>query len=428
MPRLLIVTYYFPPHGAVGAKRALRMARHLPAFGWDVEVLTTGENYVVETDPTLLDSDHPFQVRRTPSLEPKQWIRRLRDLTMGTTSFRVSGASASSASHSSRLKERLSRVWDSMFSIPDERCGWIPFGLLASVALSPPDLILATLPPFSAAVLGRMLAWRYRAAFALDYRDPWSTRNEAHRLPRWRRELDRRLELRCLERASLALASTEAIRAQLLRLGARRAVLVPNAFDAELAAGVEPTPYRRFTILYAGTFYRGRTAEPVLRAVARLRDSGLLPREGISLRVIGMSGGEASALAQRVGVSDVLEAEGFLPFREAMSRMKGANVLLLLVGARHAGQIPAKLFDYMAARRFVLALAPPDSEAARLISELGIGRAVAPDDVEGVATLLLERLRVAEPAVTLPPIALRYEARDTMRELDRHLRAVLSSA
>ena len=40
-PRILIVSYYFPPQAAVGGRRPMRMARELAKRGWEVEVLTT---------------------------------------------------------------------------------------------------------------------------------------------------------------------------------------------------------------------------------------------------------------------------------------------------------------------------------------------------------------------------------------------------
>ena len=47
--------------------------------------------------------------------------------------------------------------------------------------------------------------------------------------------------------------------------------------------------------------------------------------------------------------------------------------------------IPAKMFEYLALRRPLLALAPLDSEVAELVRQSGWGVVVAPDDVEGIA-------------------------------------------
>ena len=39
MNRLLMVSWLFPPHASIGAKRAWRFARHLPENGWAPPVL-----------------------------------------------------------------------------------------------------------------------------------------------------------------------------------------------------------------------------------------------------------------------------------------------------------------------------------------------------------------------------------------------------
>jgi hypothetical protein len=40
MKKVLIVTYYFPPHTAIGAQRPYRLAKYFPKYGWEPIVLT----------------------------------------------------------------------------------------------------------------------------------------------------------------------------------------------------------------------------------------------------------------------------------------------------------------------------------------------------------------------------------------------------
>ena len=39
-PRALIVAYCFPPHGAIGTHRTLRLVQCLSREGWEVDVVT----------------------------------------------------------------------------------------------------------------------------------------------------------------------------------------------------------------------------------------------------------------------------------------------------------------------------------------------------------------------------------------------------
>ena len=51
--RALIVSYYFPPAGGGGVQRVLKLCKHLPAFGWDVDVLAPDDPTWVAHDPGL---------------------------------------------------------------------------------------------------------------------------------------------------------------------------------------------------------------------------------------------------------------------------------------------------------------------------------------------------------------------------------------
>ena len=70
---------------------------------------------------------------------------------------------------------------------------------------------------------------------------------------------------------------------------------------------------------------------------------------------------------------------------------KDSEALLLLIpdsGGRGRAVLSAKVFEYLAAERPILAAVPTDGAAADLIRETGAGTVVAPDDVEGLRAAL----------------------------------------
>lgn len=426
MPNILIVAYTFPPDFAVGAKRALRFARHFANRGWGVQVLTVRPGYYVGLDPTLLERDPGFEIVRTHALTPKIWGRRIRAaLGMKEIGAALPATTTSAAVPRISVMERVSRAWDLVFSLPDEWAGWIPSAVLAGYGRARrADLVLASGPPFSGMVAAAMLARAAATPLVLDYRDPWTTSASGIDWPRWRRHRERTLEERCLRRAALVVTTTKAISDDLAGLGAKRTAVIPNSFDPGLMQGVAPTRYSRFTLVYAGNVYGDRSIEPVLRAIGVLRASGTL-QEGVALRVLGAIGSEVLSTVARLGDSGQLEIEGFVPHREALARMKGADILLLVVGASHAAMVPAKLFEYLAARRFILAIAPRDSEAARIVLETGSGDVREPGDIAGISQVVAARL--AAPRAELPAHAglKAYEAATTMEALERLLWSVL---
>ncbi len=407
----------------------MRIASHLSRLGWRIEVLSVRPGYADTLDQTLLAPHPPFRVIRTHAFIPRLWYRRLRHLfSVPLDGRRPPGTpKVDLPAHAGGARRTLQRCWEAVFSLPDSYAGWLPFALTAAwLRGRKPDLVLATLPPFTAAVVGAALASIYRVPLVLDYRDPWSAITRGTRLPQWRRRLDQALEARCLRRAALVVTTTEGICSEVTALGARNAVVVSNAADLELLDGIEPTPYARFTIVYAGHFYDTRTAEPLLQALRILQYKARLPSSGLSLRILGASGPEVLARARALGVHPLVEIEPFLPYREAMSRMMGADVLLLVVGSTHVHQVPAKIFDYLAARRFVLALAPPGSEASSLVERLRLGTVSDPADIPSLVHELARRFGARSGENIPEPAESGFDARTTMKTLDAHLRQTLS--
>lgn len=55
--------------------------------------------------------------------------------------------------------------------------------------------------------------------------------------------------------------------------------------------------------------------------------------------------------------------------------------------------IPAKLFEYLAARKPILAMVPKHGEAAHIIGKYSAGLTCEPDDVQKIKESLLEMIR-----------------------------------
>src|SRR3954454_10052790 len=53
MPRLLLVSYVFPPQGGSGPLRRVKLIKYLNLLGWDVSVLTVTTVFTRQRDPSL---------------------------------------------------------------------------------------------------------------------------------------------------------------------------------------------------------------------------------------------------------------------------------------------------------------------------------------------------------------------------------------
>jgi glycosyltransferase involved in cell wall biosynthesis len=129
----------------------------------------------------------------------------------------------------------------------------------------------------------------------------------------------------------------------------------------------------------------------VERLVARRPDL----RQRLRVEFVGRANGENRRLAEtytapdRIG--DVVSFEGFVPRREALARMAGADALLQLMPAEPGASmfVGGKLMEYLAFGRPILAVMPP-GEGRRLVESVPVGRS-ADVEPESIAAAL-ERL------------------------------------
>lgn len=395
MKRVLIVAYYFPPSGGPGVQRVLKFVKYLPEFGWEPAVLTVRDGDFPARDPSLMgEIPAGVPVHRTPILEPYTIYRRLTGRKPGeavdvNTNYRP-GTRVS-------LRERLAQGVRGALFIPDARVGWLLHGVSGGVEAGRKwgaDLIFSSSPPYTCALLGRAVAHRLRKPWVFELRDPWTGFLSAPVRHGISKALDRRLERNCVRQAARVVLAWRGIGRDLREkypdLDESRFRLVENGFDPDDLAGVEPEPFDRFTVVYTGSMYGVRNPDTFLQAVARLLDSGRLKPEEFRVLFVGRFGDEVKAMFRRPELLGVAEDLGHRPHAESVRFTLGADLLLLVVDdvKGSEGIVPGKVFEYLGARRPVLALAP-EGDVADLVRRTGAGVVLDRNDVDGIAAALM---------------------------------------
>jgi hypothetical protein len=114
--------------------------------------------------------------------------------------------------------------------------------------------------------------------------------------------------------------------------------------------------------------------------------------------------------------------------------MKGANLLFLpmqdLPNGVRAGLVPGKTYEYLAARRPILA-AVPDGDARDLLKESAAAILCRPGDVEAIATGIAHQLAQwrsgIAPREPEPAVLARYEHRALAAQVARVMEIVLAN-
>jgi glycosyltransferase involved in cell wall biosynthesis len=420
--RFLYIAHGFPPAAGSGAQRALAFARYLPEHGWVPIVLTPGVAWASPRDDRLLAEVPPG----LPVVRTRSWEPRPRPPT-------ASASTRTSPPQASRLRAQLGHLRRT----PDAHRGWLPFAVAAGLAVCrrhQPELLYSTAGPFTSHLVGLILHRLTGRPWIAELRDGWYRWNQAifPDYPIWRGALECRLEGAVVRRSARLVLVTrqmaEAFRRQYPDLPPDHFAVIPNGFDpAQLS---EPTPPQtcaeRFAAVYAGALYRGRGVRPLLEAAATLAQQE--PAFGAAFRLTIYGTQDEAARAELAGYPEQARLGGYLDHPSALAALRSADLLVLLVNttAGAAAAVPAKLYEYLAVGRPILAVAPPGAEAAAIIAEAAAGWVAAP-----TADAIVPALRAAwlahrtgrRPSRRAEVVA-RYDRRLIAADLARLLEAV----
>lgn len=367
--RVLLVTMYWPPAGGAGVQRPLKTAAHLAELGVEVHVLAPDDPKWLHRDERLRDPDR-VTVHRSRNLGPA--ARRPAEELYGRRGL-------------AWLTRRVPIALRALL-VPDGSVLWNATAIPAAVRLvrrERIDVVLTTSPPGSVHLVGLAARAGTDARWVADLRD--SIGLHAHR----RRDVRGEAALARLvaRRADVVVAASEAIAVEMRSLApAGRLAVVENGCDFDDFDGLAYEPGPRFRITHTGSFFGRRDPRPFLEALGGAK-------EEVVARFVGDFRSSDRAWAEARGLGERLELVPYLPREEALSFQRDSEALLLLVpeaDGRGRGILSGKVFEYLAAGRPILALVPPDGEAARVIRETGAGIVVRPDDVSAIRQALDE--------------------------------------
>jgi glycosyltransferase involved in cell wall biosynthesis len=234
----------------------------------------------------------------------------------------------------------------------------------------------------------------------LDYRDPWS----AYDWPQWHRGwfmqwAGARIEARLVAASAARVLNTSDMRGwfeeSFSSASPSRNFVVPNGFDPAPPANA-PSVTGPIEIVHAGEVYGSRSLLSLLRAVDRL--STRHPVRPIRVINYGALPAKEWQRIREAGLAQFIEERPRIPFTALFAVLQGAHVLLAVVSEHMTYSTPYKIYDYMAAGRPILALAPRDAALYELLEDSGAGLCVESGDVDGIEQALERTLFSSAPA------------------------------
>jgi glycosyltransferase involved in cell wall biosynthesis len=390
--KVLIITYYWPPSGGSGVQRWLKFAKYLPHYGWTPYVFTPENPSFDLRDESLL-KDVPVQaeVLHFPIWEPYSLFSTL-------TRSKAEKLNNNSAPKGDTLFKKLAIWLRGNFFIPDPRVFWVrPSANFLHDFLIQQKIrtVITTGPPHSVHLIGLRLKKRNPSLnWIADFRDPWSEWGfldtvKVSAVARW---IHKKLERNVLQRANHVTTITPYYVRQFKTLSSRQVKLLTNGYDEDDFKNFRAAPTEKFVIRFVGIVNEMCNPIPFMNVVAAVCGTNADFKEHVSVSFVG----EVNAhfyeyVRQHSVLPSVTSFTKTVPHKELMEYYQVSSVLLVvLTGVKgEEGQMPGKLFEYIATGLPVLGIGVETGDAARLINEAKCGIMVSEKNPEKVAKELL---------------------------------------
>jgi glycosyltransferase involved in cell wall biosynthesis len=437
MDKVLFISYYFPPAGGGNIVRSYTFVKYLPSTGISPFVLTVDEKYYPSfiKDDTLLqalDANH-VKIFRTASFGPK-------GSAFDSFQARIYGLNGSS-NFFQKYGKPLLRWLYRFFIIPDEQILWAPHAIREGkhiIEHHQIDAIFATTPPHSSGIIGAALSRLTQIPLIIDVRDDWIGNPLFDNGSRHNRFISRLLEKWVIMTASkvitVTVESSALFQQKYTGQPANKFQVIFNGFDAQdfpEMSGDRPNHCKdRLRIIYTGGLPIKRSPVALFQALKELASD--LPIENIfQIDFYGNTRQEYIDAALQMGLEKNVKFHNFVSRKESLEQLISSDSSLMIIPEEEGSQtaIPGKIYEYLGARKFVLALCPPQSAPARLVKAMNLGIVAPPGDVEAIKTALREmfsRFKNDGLGINLPSNILKQFERSAQTErLAESLRQVV---
>lgn len=403
-----MIAYHYPPMQiSSGIQRTLKFSNYLQAHAWEPIVLTVHPRaYAATTGHQLAEIPEGVHVRRAFALDTRRHLA---------------------------IKGRHS-LW---LALPDSWSSWWLGGVCSGLSLIRkfrPAVIWSTYPIATAHLIGLTLHRLTGIPWVADCRD--SMTEDGYPTPPLRRKAYLWIERQMVLHAEQVVFTTSgAVRMYADRypeVPVSRWGIIANGFDEanftaaeDAIAGQKPAGQNAagpMTLVHSGLLYpQERDPLPFFAAVAELKQDGLISAQSLRIRLRATGFDEQyQPLIDAGGIADIVSLEPRVDYRQALAEMLSADGLLIFQAANCNHQIPAKLYEYLRARRPVLALTDSDGDTAGVMRDAGLNTIVPLDEQSAIKAGLgrfIEQIGAGSAPVPDPDCVARYSREARTAEL-----------
>lgn len=390
MQKVLIIAYYWPPAGGPGVQRWLKFVKYLRDFNIEpVVYVPENPNYPIVDTSFVNEIPDGIKIYKQKINEPYGWASFLSK----NKTKKISSGLIQSKNQSS-IEKFLLWVRGNFF-IPDARKNWVkPSVTYLTSVLNDEQIntVITTGPPHSVHLIGLKLKEKLGVNWVSDFRDPWTSigYHKKLRLSKSSAKKHKYLEHLVLNSADSIIVTSNTTKKEFVEITDKPVEVITNGFDGAIAN--EAALDKKFTISHIGSLLTGRNPENLWQVLSELCDENEDFKNNLSLQFIGVVSEDVLQTIYKYNLKSYVNLIGYVSHKKALKYQEKSQVLLLseIDSPDTIGIIAGKLFEYMRAKRPILAIGPIGWEVSAIIKETNTGVAFNYSDTSNLKSLLLD--------------------------------------
>ncbi|MBD3380384.1 MAG: glycosyltransferase [Candidatus Omnitrophica bacterium] len=386
MRKLMIISFYYPPHPSIASKRIGGLSKYLAGIGWEPVIVTSKVPGRKLSDIRVVEAYYPGNVlsgaARTLGLDPVKGVQDQVGILKAIKTSR------------NPLIVNFRELITSLIAYPDTKKKWYTYALEAARHIlknEKIDLILSSSPPETTHLVARELLRTCDVPWVADLRDLWSRGVHFDYWFRWvTRKRDEILEKKVLSRADALVTVSGPMAKELEELHHRKDIFtITNGFDPEQISREEVLS-EKFTLTHTGGIYPVKQ-DPVLllKAVKDLVETGEMDPDKVDIRFWGPELPWLDKIATREGLEACVHQYGTVPREVSLTKQRESQILLHFTWNAPGceGIYGGKIFEYLGSRRPVLSIGKSCKVVKELLETTKAGKQVT--DINSLKRALL---------------------------------------
>lgn len=375
--KVLILTYYFPPAGGSGVQRWLKFTKYLPELGIK-PIIYTVENpdYPILDESLVSEIPKGIEILKQPIFEPNKFLS-----FFGKKNKQSAGFLNKNPSFFGKITQYIR----ANYFIPDARKYWIKPSvkyLISYLKNNKIDAIITTGPPHSVHLIGLALKKELKIKWIADFRDPWTDIDYFHQLPLTKkaRKIHHQLEQEVLEKADTVIVVGKTMRENYLKFN-KNTHVITNGFDTSTELSHIQLD-KKFSLVHIGMLNSDRNHNMLWKVLAELSTENPEFASTLEIKLIGKISSDTFESLSQYKLNQNLIHIDYLSHHEVLKHQKSAQLLVLLINKVPSakGIITGKIFEYLQAKRPILAIAPGNGDLAEIITNTNSGVVIDFDD------------------------------------------------